>query len=82
MLNLFKIPVSFFQVKNNLILDKFILHISQFRHFKNEFEKAKFMKKTVKQKTWNTEIKADRKSSLTKQNINKHEIRCNLNINI
>lgn len=35
-----------------------------------------------KQKTWNIEIKADRKSSLTKQNINKREIRCNLNINM
>lgn len=28
------------------------------------------------------EKKADRKSSLTKQNINKREILCNLNINI
>lgn len=35
-----------------------------------------------KQKTWNIEIKADRKSSLTKQNINKREIRRNLNIDI
>lgn len=35
-----------------------------------------------KQKTWNIEIKADGKSSLTKQNINKREIRCNLNINM
>lgn len=40
------------------------------------------MKKTVKQKTWNIEIKADKKSSLTKENINKREIRCKLNLNI
>lgn len=71
----FKIPVFFFFVKNNLIIKKFILHISQSRHIMN-FTKLILWRK---QKTWNIEIKADRKSSLTKQNINKREIRRNFN---
>lgn len=40
------------------------------------------MKKIVKQKIWNIEIKVDKKFSLIKENINKRKIRCKLNFNI